>query len=120
MICAVNALLTDQSGFAACSASSTKDDNIFEAMVSDTEEDELDIKEELAYSRALNKHIEVYVKEVPYMSNSVLGQIEGITSISRLTDIIALFLPTTFERKKEYIEEVTTNHISNGNFRIFL
>lgn len=86
----------------------TKDDNIFEAMVSDTEEDELDIKEELAYSRALNKHIEVYVKEVPYMSNSVLGQIAGITSISRLTDIIALFLPTTFERKKEYIEEVSS------------
>lgn len=86
----------------------TKDDNLFEAMVSDTEEDELDIKEELAYSRALNKHIEVYVKEVPYMSNSVLGQIAGITSISRLTDIIALFLPTTFERKKEYIEEVSS------------
>lgn len=86
----------------------TKGDNIFEAMVSDTEEDELDIKEELAYSRALNKHIEVYVKEVPYMSNSVLGQIAGITSISRLTDIIALFLPTTFERKKEYIEEVSS------------
>lgn len=86
----------------------TKDDNLFEAMVSDTKEDELDIKEELAYSRALNKHIEVYVKEVPYMSNSVLGQIAGITSISRLTDIIALFLPTTFERKKEYIEEVSS------------
>lgn len=86
----------------------TKDDNLFEAMVSDTEEDELDIKEELAYSRALNKHIEVYVKEVPYMSNSVLGQIAGITSISRLTDIIAFFLPTTFERKKEYIEEVSS------------
>ena len=86
----------------------TKDDNLFEAMVSDTEEDELDIKEELAYSRALNKHIEVYVKEVPYMSNSVLGQIAGITSISRLTNIIALFLPTTFERKKEYIEEVSS------------
>lgn len=86
----------------------TKDDNLFEAMVSDTEEDELDIKEELAYSRALNKHIEVYVKEVPYMSNSVLGQIAGITSISRLTDIIALFLPTSFERKKEYIEEVSS------------
>ncbi len=86
----------------------TKDDNLFEAMVNDTKEDELDIKEELAYSRALNKHIEVYVKEVPYMSNSVLGQIAGITSISRLTDIIALFLPTTFERKKEYIEEVSS------------
>lgn len=86
----------------------TKDDNIFEAMVSDTEEDELDSKEELAYSRALNKHIEIYVKEVPYMSNSVLGQIAGITSISRLSDIIALFLPTTFERKKEYIEEVSS------------
>ena len=86
----------------------TKEDNVFEAMVSNALEEELDPKEELAYSRALNKHIEIYVKEVPYMSNSVLAQTSGITSISRLTDIIALFLPTTLERKKEYIEEVSS------------
>jgi len=84
----------------------TKEDYIYEAMVSNVKNEELDLREEAAYVRALTKHIEIYVKEVPYMSNSVLSQIAGITSISRLSDIIALFLPTTFERKREYIEEL--------------
>ena len=83
----------------------SKEDNIFEAMVSNTQDDELDSKEELAYSRALIKHVEIYVREVPYVSNIVLDKIIGITSINRLTDIIALYLPLTFERKLEYINE---------------
>jgi len=81
----------------------TKEDNIYEAMVSTVVDDELDSKEELAYSRALIKHIEIYVKEVPYVSNTVLDKMIGITSINRLTDIVALYLPINFERKLEYI-----------------
>lgn len=81
----------------------TKEDNIYEAMVSTVVDDELDSKEELAYSRALIKHIEIYVKEVPYVSNTVLDKMIGITSINRLTDIVALYLPVNFERKLEYI-----------------
>ena len=83
----------------------SKEDNIYEAMISNAQDDELDSKEELAYSRALIKHIEIYVREVPYVSNIVLDKIIGITSINRLTDIIALYLPLTFERKIEYINE---------------
>ena len=64
----------------------TKEDNIYEAMVSTVTIDELDPKEELAYSRALVKHIDIYVKETPYMSNTVLTQIAGINSVNRLTD----------------------------------
>lgn len=83
----------------------SKEDNIYEAMVSNTLDDDLDSKEELAYSRALIKHVEIYVREVPYVSNIVLDKIIGINSINRLTDIIALYLPLTFERKVEYINE---------------
>ena len=86
----------------------SKEDNIYEAMISNTQDDELDSKEELAYSRALIKHVEIYVKEVPYVSNIVLDKIIGITSINRLTDIIALYLPLTFERKIEYINEISS------------
>ena len=86
----------------------SKEDNIYEAMISNTQDDELDSKEELAYSRALIKHVEIYVKEVPYVSNTVLDKIIGITSINRLTDIIALYLPLTFERKIEYINEISS------------
>jgi len=86
----------------------TKDDNIYDAVISNVDEDGLELKEELAYVRSLVKHVEMYVKEVPYMSNTVLAQISGINNISQLTDIVALFLPITFERKLEYIEEFSS------------
>ncbi len=85
----------------------TKEDNIYEAVVSNIIPDDLDPREETAYSRALIKHIEIYVKEAPYMSNTVLSQIAGISSVNRLTDIIALYLPVSFERKINYIEEIS-------------
>ena len=94
----------------------TKEDNMFDAMVSNVVNEELDSTEEMAYSRALLKHIEIYVSEAPYMSNTVLSQITGITSISRLTDVVALFLPVSLNRKIEYIEEVS----STGRVKMIL
>ena len=88
----------------------SKEDNIYEAMVSNTNDDDLDSREELAYSRALTKHVEIYVREVPYVSNIVLDKIIGITSINRLTDVIVLYLPLTFERKIEYINEPSSTN----------
>lgn len=85
-----------------------KEDNIYEAMISSVAKDDLDLKEELAYARSLMKHVEVYVKEVPYMSNTVLAQTAGITNIDKLTDIVALFIPTTLDRKIEYLNEVSS------------
>ncbi len=85
-----------------------KEDNIYEAMTSNIIPEELELKEELAYARSLMKHVEIYVEEVPYMSNTVLAQTSGITDIDKLTDIISIFLPTTYERRLEYIEEVSS------------
>ena len=84
-----------------------KEDNTYDAMISNIPKEELELKEELAYARSLMKHVEVYVREVPYMSNTVLAQTSGINDIDKLTDVVALYLPTTFERKLEYIEEVS-------------
>lgn len=84
----------------------SKDDNIYEAMISNIEPEEVDVKEEIAYARSLVRHVEVYVKEVPYMSNTVLSQISGISSIDKLTDIVSLYLPVSFARKVMYIETV--------------
>jgi ATP-dependent Lon protease len=42
------------------------------------------------------------------MSNTVLAQSAGITNIDKLTDVVAIYLPTTFDRKIEYIEEVSS------------
>lgn len=81
----------------------SKEDNIVEAMLSNILKEDLDIKEEIAYSRSLAKHVEVYVKEIPYISNTILSQIAGINNIDKLTDIVANALPISFERKIEYI-----------------
>ena len=86
----------------------SKDDGIYEALYSLVNVEELSAKEEMAYIRALNKHIDVYVKEVPYMSNTILSQTAGINTIDKLTDIVVLYLPINFERKQEYLKETSS------------
>lgn len=83
----------------------SKDEGIYEALYSNMPIEELSIKEEMAYVRALNKHIDVYVREVPYMSNTILSQTAGINNIDKLTDVVVLYLPITYERKQEYLKE---------------
>ena len=85
----------------------SKDDNIYEALYSIMPSDDLSPKEEMAYVRALNKHIDVYVHEIPYMSNTILSQIAGINDIDKLTDIVVLYLPINYERKQEYLKEAS-------------
>ena len=86
----------------------TKEDNVYEAVTSEVMEEELSPKEELAYIRALTKHVETYVKEIPYVSNTILSQISGINNIDKLTDIVAIFLPIDYERKLEYLSEFSS------------
>ena len=86
----------------------SKDEEIYEALYSVLPQDELSVKEETAYVRALNKHIEEYVKEVPYMTNTILSHTQGINNIDKLTDIVVLYLPLDLDRKKEYLKEVSS------------
>lgn len=86
----------------------TKEDGILEAMTSNILPEELSGVEEMAYSRSLSKHVEVYVKEIPYMSNTILSRIVGITNISKLTDIVSDALLVPFKRKLEYINEISS------------
>lgn len=83
----------------------SKDEDMYEALFSYLPKEELSPKEEMAYIRALNKHIDVYVKEVPYMSNTILSQTSGINDIDKLTDIVVLYLPINYERKQDYLKE---------------
>ena len=83
----------------------SKDEGMYEALFSPLPREELSPKEEMAYVRALNKHIDVYVKEVPYMSNTILSQTAGINDIDKLTDIVVLYLPINYERKQDYLKE---------------
>ncbi len=69
---------------------------------------EMEKKEELAYIKTLVKQIEDYVELESTMSNAVLGQLVGVTSLSTVTDIVASHILTNFQKQKEYIEILDT------------
>ncbi|MGI6325265.1 MAG: endopeptidase La [Bacilli bacterium] len=65
---------------------------------------EIDPKEELAHIRKLFRTIEKHINTMPHVSNAVLSQIGGVTTASKLSDIVAFHILTPLKRKIEYIE----------------
>ena len=82
----------------------TKDEDFYEAIIGSQDTPVLEPKEELAYVRSLVKQLEIYVNQIPYMSNAVLSQISGVTSLAKVTDIVASFFPSSIARKFEILE----------------
>ena len=83
----------------------TEDDGV---NVSDFEEikiNELSLTEQMAYSRSLIKQTEYYIEHSPDVSNSILSDILGVNDIDKVTDILTMFIPGTYERKLEYLNE---------------
>ena len=78
---------------------------VLESIVSQVEPEKIDNQEESVMIKKLYREIEVCTKTVPNMSNSVLALIINSTDISKMTDIIAPFLPIENNRLKEYLEE---------------
>ena len=60
-------------------------------------------EDEQALVRKLKTELENYINMVPYASNSILSIIDDINSVSMLADVIANYLPVSFERKYEYL-----------------
>ena len=63
----------------------------------------IDKADEEALLRKLKTEVENYINLVPYSSNSILSVISDIESVSKLADVIANFMPTTYERKYEFL-----------------
>jgi ATP-dependent Lon protease len=55
------------------------------------------------YFNILIKFLDNYITKVPYMSNAIMSQINGIDNLSDLCDLIASFLPISYEEKKKYV-----------------
>lgn len=55
--------------------------------------------EETALLRKLIGELDKYIGANPYISNSILNNIKGITDLDKLTDKIANFLPLNLEKK---------------------
>lgn len=71
-----------------------------------TEMERVPVKDEvnIAVVRKLKKEIEHYIKVVPYISNSVISQIDDTYSLDVLTDMIVSQLQVPVDRKLEYVE----------------
>ena len=77
--------------------------NNFEAFVIPTKEYDYDSSEALALKRILLRNLELYIELSSYMSNNVMGRIEGINNLSRITDIIVDELPIDYPNKLKYV-----------------
>ena len=73
-------------------------------------EKEKTIKDVETYKSLLIKSVERYINKIPYVSNSIMGQLHLITELSDLTDIVASFLPFSIEKKKKYVQELSSTN----------
>lgn len=95
------------SGNRRCSITNyTNKDNILEAKFEEIEQEKLDSIEETAIIRKIYREIELYIRKVPYMGNSVINLLSKENNLNKFTDILASSLPITFDRLIEYLLEV--------------
>lgn len=80
--------------------------DVFKAYVSSPVKYAIDVSDERALLRKLKLEVERYIEIVPYASNSILGIIDEIESVSKLADVIANYMPTTFERKYSFLTTI--------------
>ena len=62
--------------------------------------------DEQALIRKLKEELENYITCVPYASNSILAVTDEINTVSHLADVIANYMPTSFERKYEFLNTI--------------
>jgi len=82
------------------------DNHNLEAFVIPTKEFDYNSNEATALKRILFRDLETYISLSSYMSNNVLGRIQGINSISRISDIIVNELPLEYLDKLKYVSMV--------------
>ncbi len=80
--------------------------DILEAKITKIDLPEIDEVEKKALIKKLNDLTTTYVKSSNHISNSILNTIKTLDSLSLLTDTICSFMPLTFSKKLEYLEEI--------------
>ena len=86
---------------------------VYEANFTDIKISDSDDKN---YFNILIKSLERYISKVPYMSNAIMSQLNSVNDLTNLCDLIASFLPVSYEKKKKYI--YTTNDIERAKLLI--
>lgn len=85
-----------------------REDDILESIISKSEIDSISEKEEEAFTRKLYREMESYIKNLPYISNSVLSLIHNVTSLNTMTDIIVPYLQIDNLRTIEYLKQTSS------------
>ena len=83
-----------------------ENDSVLNAVITSTTQFAMSPLDETALIRKLNRRVETYVSKVPNISNGILSQISNVNSISKISDIVANYLPIEFERKLEYLNTI--------------
>ncbi|MBR4617699.1 MAG: endopeptidase La [Bacilli bacterium] len=80
------------------------DNTFYYATYKEIEKQEID--DDDTYKNLLIKSVERYINKIPYVSNSIMGQLHLINELGDLTDIVTSFLPFSIDKKKKYILEL--------------
>ena len=84
------------------------EDNMNVSLYEEIKKQKLDIAEATAYSRSLIKQTEYYIEHLPNVSNSILSEIMGVNDIDKVTDILTMFIPGSYRRKLDYLNETSS------------
>ena len=75
-----------------------------ESIIEESQIITIDEEKEIILMRKLSHEVEEYIKEIPYISNSMIAYLKKSKSLSEMTDIIAENIPITSERKRQYLD----------------
>lgn len=79
---------------------------VLESIVTNIDEKEIDPKMEKIMINKINRELEVYIKSVSYISNSILSIIPNISKLSNLTDIVVPNILIDNKRLLTYLNEI--------------
>ena len=84
-----------------------QDDEINEVVISEIPIEDIPSNVVIGNVRKLYHELEQYIKNVPYVSNSLLALISNTKDISKLTDIVVTQISLGNERLMDYINQVS-------------
>lgn len=87
-------------------SNNTENEDILEASITDIRLPKFDEVEQKAIIKKLNEIMQEYVANSSHVSNSILSTIKVIDDLSLLTDTICSFIPLSFHKRLEYVEEL--------------
>lgn len=88
---------------------SRKTRDVLLSKVEDIDLPKLNQKEREASKRKLVALLKKYIKSNPTISNSILAQIQHVSNLDILTDMISSFMPLTFSKKLDLMQEINAN-----------